>query len=98
MRKFTRHTPRVVYYMCFFRCPQNGGVARGVGACTDDKWREFVDGEVRGRFKTNPRKCHLLVSQYFAGADDVRKCLRPQSLCGFYLRQLSGANDTDRVI
>jgi len=75
-------------------CPQNGGVSRGVGRYTDAEWRKFATEEVRNRFKDNPKKCSLPINENFVGAEDVRVCSRLQSKCGFYLKLMSGVNET----
>ena len=74
-------------------CPQNGGISRGVGY-TDDEWREFATEHVLNRFIDNPQKCSIPINQYFTGAEDVRMCARLNRQCGFYLRLLSGVNET----
>jgi len=75
-------------------CPQNGGVSRGIGQYTEVEWRRFATEDVRNRFKNNPKRCSVPINQFFVGADDVRDCSRLRSRCGFYLKLISGANDT----
>jgi len=54
----------------------------------------FAKEQVRNRFAHNPKKCSVPINQYFVGAEDVRTCSRLRSRCGFYLKMVSGVNDT----
>lgn len=74
-------------------CPQNGGVSRGKGY-THAEWMTFATEQVRNRFANNPKKCSVPINHYFVGAEDVRTCSRLGSKCGFYLKMVSGVNDT----
>ena len=79
-----------------FRCPQNGGVARGgLHFVTETEWRTYATEEVRSRFKGNPKHCNTPINQYFVGAEDVRTCSRVQSQCGFYLKLLQGVDGVE---
>ena len=80
------------------RCPQNGGVARGIGVYTDEEWRAFAEENVRHRFKDNPKKCQMPLNEYFIGAEDVRQCTRLNRKCGYYLSLIPGVNDTARRV
>ena len=71
-------------------CPQNGGVARGIGAHTDKQWHYQVGGDVLRRFKDNI-KCDVSLKNDYIGADDVGDCIQLRSRwtqCGYYLRML----------
>lgn len=72
-------------------CPQNGGMARGLGAHTDNQWYYAIGGEVVNRFKDNA-KCNVSMKMDFIGADDVGECLRLRSQCGFYMKMLINAS------
>ena len=50
--------------------------------------------EVQNRFEDNPKKCSVPINRHFVGAEDVRTCSRLHSRCGFYLKLVSGVNDT----
>ncbi|KAL3800436.1 hypothetical protein HJC23_011673 [Cyclotella cryptica] len=70
-------------------CPQNGGVARGIGAHSDEEWFHVVGKHIADRFRDNP-KCLVPMGEDFIGADDVRECSRLRSQCGYYLKMLLG--------
>lgn len=80
--------------MVYKGCPQNGGVSRGIGVYTDAEWRNYAMEEVQNRFEDNPKKCSVPINRHFVGAEDVRTCSRLHSRCGFYLKLVSGVNDT----
>jgi hypothetical protein len=70
-------------------CPQNGGVARGMGVYSDKEWYYMMGSNVVDRFKDNP-KCDVSLGSEFIGADDVGDCSRLRSQCGYYLMMLIG--------
>ena len=56
----------------------NGGIARG--------------GRSSIGSRDNPRPCNIPVNTEVVGADDVRMCMKIDSRCGAYLRQVSGGH------
>lgn len=71
-------------------CPQNGGVARGIGAHSDEEWFEKVGRQIEDRFRKNP-KCQVSLDEEYIGANDVRICSHLDSQCGYFLKMLLGA-------
>jgi len=78
-------------------CPQNGGIARGVGAHTDEDWSTFVD-KVRARFAGKSCEASLMTMADFIGAEDVRYCSKIYSRCRPYIASLLGLHNASNAI
>ena len=74
-------------------CPQNGGIARGIGVYTDTEWYAFSK-EVRDRFAGNTCDGSLLNTLDFVGAEDIRYCIKVNSRCRPYMELLLGIHNT----
>lgn len=74
-------------------CPQNGGIARGIGVYTDDEWYEFTK-TVMDRFSGKHCVGSLMNGKDFISAEDIRYCTKIHSRCRPYMELLLGISNS----
>ena len=77
-------------------CPQNGGIARGIGAHTDEEWHAFSK-VVIGRFANKQCDGSLMNGLEFIGAEDIRYCSKIHSRCRPYMELLLGFHNSSNA-
>jgi hypothetical protein len=78
-------------------CPQNGGIARGIGAHTDEEWMSFSN-DVISRFSGKSCDGSLMNGIDFIGAEDIRYCSKIHSRCRPYIELLLGIDNATSTI